>query len=126
VKVEARVEALGVLYADDRNPERLAEDSLSAKASRFVEGVRAHSEEIDAAINAAAIDWRVERMAAVDRNVLRIAVYELGWTDTPRAVVMNEAVEMAKTYSTTKSGSFVNGVLDKVVKNLDETETPEE
>lgn len=126
MKVEARVEALGVLYADDRNPDRIAEDSLSAKATRLVDGVRGHADEIDAAINEAAIDWRIERMAAVDRNILRIAVYELGWTDTPRGVVMNEAVEIAKTYSTTKSGSFVNGVLDKVVKNLDESETPEE
>lgn len=125
MKVEARVEALGVLYADDRIPDRSSDDTLSAKATRLVEGVRAHADEIDAAINQAAIDWRVDRMAAVDRNVLRIAVYELGWTDTPRAVVMNEAVEMAKTYSTAKSGSFVNGVLDKVVKNLGESDTPE-
>lgn len=118
MKQEARIQALGVLYADDRAADRICDDDMSAKARRLVEGVRNHRESIDEAINAAAIDWQVDRMAAVDRAILRIAVFELAHTNTPHAVVMNEAVEIAKTYSTAKSGPFVNGVLDKVVKDL--------
>ena len=63
----------------------------------------------------AATGWRVERMPAVDRALLRLALFELRHTDTPVAVVISEAVELAKEYSTQRSGSFVNGVLGNLV-----------
>lgn len=126
MKQEARIEALGALYADDRTSNPAPDAQMSARATRLVDGVREHQEEIDTAINDAAIDWRVDRMAAVDRIILRIAVYELLHTQTPKAVVMNEAVEIAKTYSTERSGAFVNGVLDKVANTTAEPDDSEE
>src|SRR5579875_1133856 len=73
--------------------------------------------EIDALIARTAEHWTVERMAAVDRNVLRMALFELLCTSTPVGVVINEAVELAKRYSTEESGRFVNGLLGKVVRS---------
>ncbi len=74
--------------------------------------VEERSDEIDRMIGEAAIGWEVDRMAVVDRNVLRLAVAELlGSDDVPTAVVLNEAVELATGYSTDESGRFVNGVL---------------
>ena len=78
------------------------------------------SSEIDALIEGHTEHWRMDRMAAVDRNVLRTAVAELlGFPDTPRAVVINEALEIARTYSTPESVQFINGVLDSVGKDLE-------
>ena len=77
------------------------------------------SEEIDKKIEAHAEHWRVERMAAVDRNLLRAAVAEfLAYPDTPRAVVINESLEIARKFSSPESVHFVNGVLDSVGKEL--------
>ncbi len=79
-------------------------------------------EEIDGLIERNAEHWRMERMAAVDRNLLRTGVAEfLGFPDTPRPVVINEALEIARRYSTTESVQFVNGVLDSVARELGET-----
>ena len=76
-------------------------------------------EEIDALIERNAEHWRMERMAAVDRNLLRAGVAEfLGFPDTPRPVVINEALEIARRYSTPESVQFVNGVLDSVAREL--------
>ena len=76
-------------------------------------------EEIDGLIGKHAQHWRMERMAAVDRNVLREAVAEfLGYPKTPRAVVINEAIEIARRFSTPESVTFINGVLDSVGKEL--------
>jgi N utilization substance protein B len=75
--------------------------------------------EIDGLIEAHAQHWRMERMAAVDRNLLRAAVAELlGFPDTPRAVVINEALEIARKFSSPESVQFINGVLDSVGKEL--------
>ena len=77
-------------------------------------------EEIDQLIERAAEHWRMDRMAAVDRNLLRSAVAELiGFPDTPRAVVINEALEIARKFSSPESVQFVNGVLDSVGKELE-------
>jgi N utilization substance protein B len=84
---------------------------LPARAQRYVDGVWHHREELDVRIGAAATGWRVERMPPVDRNILRLGLYELTYTDTPVGVAISEAVELAKTYSTARSGAFVNGVL---------------
>lgn len=83
----------------------------------LVRGTRRHLAEIDALIAKTAEHWTVERMAAVDRNVLRMALFELLCTSTPVGVVINEAVELAKRYSTEESGRFVNGLLGKVVRS---------
>lgn len=78
------------------------------------------SGEIDGLIERHAEHWRMERMAAVDRNLLRAAVAELlAYPDTPRAVVINEALEIARKYSSPESVHFVNGVLDSVGKELE-------
>jgi len=76
--------------------------------------------EVDTLIQQHAEHWRMERMAAVDRNILRAAVAELlGFPDTPRAVVINEALEIARRFSSPESVQFINGVLDSVGRDLD-------
>ena len=84
-------------------------------ADEAVRGVAADLGAIDASIQAASTNWRLERMARVDRNLLRLGVWELTKrSDVPRAVVIDEAVEIAKRYGTEESRAFVNGVLDRV------------
>jgi len=84
-------------------------------ADQCVRGVEASREAIDKHIGEASQHWRIERMTRVDRNVLRLGSWELvERTDVPRAVVLDEAVELAKTYGNDDSSSFVNGVLNKV------------
>ena len=81
--------------------------------------------EIDQLIEKNADNWRMERMAAVDRNVLRAGIAEfLGFPDTPRPVVINEALEIARRFSTPESVQFINGVLDSVARELGETKAP--
>jgi len=78
------------------------------------------SEEIDSAIEKHAQNWRMERMAAVDRNVLRTAVAEfMAYPKTPKPVIINEALEIARKFSTPESVTFINGVLDSVAKDLE-------
>lgn len=82
-------------------------------AVKLVHGVIEKQDEIDASLMGQADNWRLERMAAVDRNILRLALYELRFhPDTPPAVVIDEAVEIAKRYGSEHSSQFVNGVLD--------------
>jgi transcription antitermination factor NusB len=83
-------------------------------------GVRVRVAELDALMTAAAQHWSVSRMAVVDRNVLRIGIEELlHHPDVPPRVVINEAIELAKRFSTSASGAFVNGVLDRVRRDLE-------
>ena len=85
----------------------------------IVEGVGRLAERIDGLIAANAIDWSLERMPAVDRNILRVAVYELlERPDVPTGAVISEAVELAKQFSTDESGRFVNGLLASVAANV--------
>ena len=112
---DCRVEALGALYSADAAAGSPAQPGLTARARRLADGAWGHRQELDAEIAAVATGWRVERMPAVDRAVLRLALYELRHTNTPVAVVISEAVELAKIYSTARSGAFVNGVLAKLV-----------
>ncbi|MBI4644372.1 MAG: transcription antitermination factor NusB [Deltaproteobacteria bacterium] len=82
---------------------------------QLVEGVAAHLEELDGLISRYSEHWRLERMAAVDRNLLRLAAFELLYEpQIPPKVVINEAVELAKLYGTEGSGAFVNGILDRI------------
>ena len=79
-------------------------------------GTNAHLSEIDPIITRFAEHWTIDRMAAVDRNILRMAIYELQHTSTSVRVIINEAVELAKWYSTEESGRFVNGLLGTVAR----------
>ena len=95
-----------------------------AKARRFAEelarGVIAHHKEIDPLIEKYAANWEIDRMGIVDRNVMRIAVYEmLHRDDIPPVVSINEAVDLAKAFSSVESGKFVNGILDRIRMGLD-------
>jgi transcriptional regulator NrdR/transcription antitermination factor NusB len=89
-------------------------------ADLLVNGVKEHREQIDNVIQSTAKNWKVGRMAIVDRNILRIAVFEMKLMPSPLKpnIAINEAVELAKRYSTTESASFVNGILDQVAKEL--------
>jgi transcription antitermination protein NusB len=114
-----RLNAFEVLYAADTL--KAAEpdvDGLSVRASRMVSGVLTHRRSIDGALNNAAIGWTVPRMPVVDRNILRLAAFELMYSDISAAIVINEAVDLAKEYSTAGSGKFVNGVLDSLATTV--------
>ena len=88
-------------------------------ATELATGVEEHQERIDELLSKHAIDWSLERMPVVDRAVLRMATFELGWCrDVPTSVVISEAVELAKAYSTEDSGGFVNGLLATIAHEL--------
>ena len=88
-------------------------------ARTLVEGSLAHKESIDRLVADQADNWRLERMPVVDRNVLRLAVYELRFqSDVPAVVVIDEAIELAKKFGSEQSGRFVNGILDALRTNL--------
>jgi N utilization substance protein B len=99
------------LYAEER-PER---DPFAAD---LVRGAVEHLEEIDARISRHAEHWRMERMPGVDRNILRLSVYEMTHVGTPGPVAIDEALELARKYSNEESVQFVNGVLDAVRREL--------
>jgi N utilization substance protein B len=114
-RTEAREQALGALYAaDSRQLEAVDITKISKRASELAEGVWNNRGAIDELISDASTKWRIERMPVVDRNILRIGVYELENTDLSIAIVISQAVEMAKKFSTAKSGSFINGILSAV------------
>lgn len=120
---EARERALSLGYELDVR-ERSADDVLSdlpvppdAYTTTLVRGVDEHRAHLDQLIGEAAEHWRVDRMAVVDRVLLRIGAYELvHCAEIPTAVVISEAVELAKQYSTDESGRFVNGVLARLAR----------
>jgi transcription antitermination protein NusB len=90
-----------------------------AYADELVIGVRADVARVDERIRGASTNWRLERMTRVDRNLLRLGTWELlAKPDIPRAVVIDEAIELAKRYGTEESGAFVNGVLDRVAEDV--------
>ena len=119
-RTEARVQALEALYAADARGDLGSLDGLSARARRFAEGVWEHRNELDEEIASVSIKWRTERMPVVDRNLLRLGLYELRHSDTPVGVVISEMVDLAKAYSTTRSAPFVNGVLARLVESVTE------
>jgi len=121
-KQEARAQALGALYgADVLSLDEVDSSGLSRRASALATGTWTDREAIDEALGSASTRWRIERMPAVDRNILRLATYELTRTELPKAVVISEAVELAKQYSTSKSGAFVNGVLSAIADGESES-----
>ena len=126
----AREIVLQLLYQDDMNPEqpedvrtrfihsRLNHDkSLVAFANELLAGIRKHQEAVDQKLGEIARNWKLSRMAATDRNVLRLGAYEILFGDTPDRVAINEAIELAKRYGTNNSAQFVNGVLDRLMNN---------
>ncbi|MGY8747190.1 MAG: transcription antitermination factor NusB [Pirellulales bacterium] len=134
----AREIVLQVLYQDDLNtdqPEdirlrfmnaRLNQDrSLVEFAEDLLAGVRRNRDAVDQQLEEIARNWKLSRMAATDRNVLRLGAYEILFTETPDRVVINEAIELAKRYGTNNSSQFVNGVLDRLMNNRPPTKSGE-
>ena len=121
LKILYQMEMTKDAYADsikkfwEREPE--AEESVKEFTSQLVKGVSDNIKEIDKAISEYATNWLIKRMAVVDRNILRIAAFELLYLDDiPPKVSINEGVDIAKKYGDKNSGKFVNGVLDKINK----------
>jgi len=122
--------ALRVLFEMDSNrttvrevmdgKRRAGEDGPGDLAIELIEGVVRHLPEFDDIIGRYAEGWDIERMPGVDRNIIRMALYELFFTDIPPGATINEAVELAKVYSTDESGKFVNGVLGRVTRDREE------
>jgi N utilization substance protein B len=120
---KAREILLKLLFQRDFRPvsleELLAEDSLGDQEDyvrQTLQGIIEHQEEIDRIIAEKAVGWRLERLVSVDRNILRLGIYELLYSDIPGEVAINEAVELSKKYSTEHSHIFINGILDRVWK----------
>jgi N utilization substance protein B len=100
----------------DAEPEPGRPDTEAHRfALELVQGVVEHREEIDGLIESHSHNWRLDRMARIDRNVLRLAVFELKWRpDIPKKVTLNEAVELGKAFGSEASSAFVNGLLDRI------------
>jgi N utilization substance protein B len=133
----SREAALQVLYAIDLARQQTAETSETARSEEAFERVAAHFElpegarafakelvtevcrlrqDLDAQLAVHSENWRIDRMAAVDRNVLRIGAYEILHTDTPAVIAIDEAVELARRFAGDRSPGFVNGILDSVAR----------
>ena len=126
----AREHALKILYQFDitKRPmeavvasywqaEETKDQEIIAYANLLAQGVDDHIKDIDQKISDYATNWQIKRMAIIDRNVMRIGLYELQYTtDIPPKVAINEAVELAKKYGDLESSKFVNGILDKIHK----------
>jgi N utilization substance protein B len=95
-----------------------AADKTRAFANQLFEGAAKNVAGLDEIIGKHCENWRFERLAAIDRAILRLAIHEMKAAETPAKVVLNEAVDLAKKYSSEESGGFVNGVLDSIHKSL--------
>jgi len=101
-------------------PERVSDERIRRESAALVRGVVERSGEIDARLQEVIEHWSSERLAAIDRAILRLGAYEILFREeTPAAAAINEAVELAKLLSTAESGGFVNGVLDRIRKGRD-------
>ena len=132
---KARESALQMLFAADVSKARVdelvrdywselgdADVSPAAQefATRLATGTLSRLEALDERIRSRAEHWRISRMAIVDRNILRLAVYEFLHEPTPRTVAINEALEIARRFSTYEATQFINGILDAIKRDLDE------
>ena len=125
-------EVLADLFSESSNHENLTPAVSQARKvlgeadgaqrefiERLVNGVAAHLTAIDDLIGRYSLNWKVGRMARVDRNILRLAAYELAFeSDVPSRATLNEAIEIAKRFGTDESGKFVNGILDRIAQEL--------
>jgi N utilization substance protein B len=143
-RTRGREIALQVLYQAEQNPGLSAEDirrfverrlrgdrKLCEFADGLIAGVQANQPQIDTLIAAVAENWRLDRMAAIDRNILRLGAFEMLFcSDVPAKVAINESLELAKRYSTAQSSRFVNGILDRLQAvepgSSGDAQTPEE
>jgi len=134
---KARELALQMLFENDVSGTEAAEmferssdlakspESVGSFTKRLVSGTLGHRDALDKIISKQAEHWRLSRMPIVDRNILRLALYELLYEpDTPRPVVIDEALEIAKRFSTPQSSQFINGILDGVLKARGAQESP--
>ena len=96
----------------------MAKDQVRAYAEELVTGILANQSEVDGLITSVLENFSFERLGVVDRNILRLGVYELLHTEVPRPVIINEAIEIARDFGDIKTRQFVNGVLDRVAKSL--------
>lgn len=102
-----------------------AGEEVRERAEALVRGVEHERQRLDSVVAAATEHWRIERMAVVDRNVLRMAVFEmLDDPDVPRVVAIDEAIEIARKYGSEESAAFINGILDAVLRRVDRGEIP--
>lgn len=109
----------GLLDGEGLDDSRGPESEEVEFAQRVVLGVEARRDEIDALIEACSTNWRIPRMPVVDRNILRLAAFELmGCDDIPPTVSINEAVELAKRFGAAESRAFVNGIVDRMARQL--------
>ena len=126
---------LQILYQDDVNPDadpvetdrflraRLKQDEASIEfANVLYTGVRRNVQELDTMLSGMAENWAMQRMAVTDRNILRMGAFEILYTETPDRVAINEAVELAKRYGAKQSPQFVNGLLDRFLREVRKTE----
>ena len=116
---EARRAAVFVLYQWDVTATPLGslyEGEVDEYTRRIVDAVAARTPELDERITAAANDWTADRLGAVERNVLRVAIEELDEAEVPREVVLDEAVTLAKRYASDDAGRLVNGILGRIVR----------
>jgi len=127
---KAREHALQILFQLDIKKEKPSaavlkrfwaefqqDEEVKAFAEEIIKGTFKHVDKINKLIEECAQNWSIDRMAVVDRNVLRMAIYEILYRmDIPTSVTINEAIEIAKKFGTDESGSFVNGILDRVAR----------
>ena len=139
-RTRGREIARQVLYQSEQNPglesgevrrfidrRLLGDKRLVEFAEGLIEGVRANQPRIDTLISDVAENWRLDRMAAIDRNILRLGAYEmLHCPEVPTKVAINEALELAKRYSTAQSSRFVNGILDRLQSRPAADQSPAE
>ncbi len=128
IRRQARVYALQILFQwdihagtghwlEDFWAQRDVSPELRAFSDQLVEGVLKHHADIDRLLGATATNWAIHRMPVVDRNILRLSLYELLWVpDVPAKVTVNEAIELAKVFADDEARRFVNGILDQVLK----------
>jgi N utilization substance protein B len=127
----AREVALQMLFEDDVNPRTSLDETKQFLAARLhapdleefclalIQGVRRNQDELDELLGKSAENWSLDRMAATDRNVLRLGAFEILYTETPDRAAINEAVELAKRFGSANSAPFVNGILDRVLHHKD-------
>jgi N utilization substance protein B len=122
----SREVALQVLFQDDLNPcdphgdaspflkQRLNAEDLLNFSVELIDGVRQHQSELDSILENLTEHWSVSRMATADRNILRLAVFEMLFHKTPHRIAMDEAIKLAKRFGSSRSSQFINGILDRV------------